>query len=169
MTQATSPSDGSDSLNRRNLLRLRAASIGASLIACVPASPAQGEQSAQVNSNADRISDAPPLPREDHSEARARTIDNLKRIGLAMGGYAAANHGRFPAAAIRKDGKPLLSWRVALLPFLDVYRGARLYHKFRLDEPWNSPHNGGIRGSYRQGPGILFHVLSRIHRSGGTL
>ena len=38
---------------------------------------------------------APP-PGDDHPEARARTIDNLKRMGLAMGGYAHANDGRFP-------------------------------------------------------------------------
>jgi hypothetical protein len=88
--------------------------------------------------------DKPSLPGEDHHEARAKTIDNLKRIGLAMGGYACANGGRFPAAAICKDGKPLLSWRVALLPLLDVYRGARLYKKFRLDEPWDSLHNTAL-------------------------
>jgi hypothetical protein len=47
--------------------------------------------------------------------------------------------GRFHAAAIcDKGGKPLLSWRVALLPFLeeDV-----LYKEFRKDEPWDSAHN----------------------------
>jgi Protein of unknown function (DUF1559) len=85
-----------------------------------------------------------PLPGDDHPGARARTIDNLKRIGLAMGGYAHSNDGRFPPAALYKDGKPLLSWRVALLPFLHVYRGARLYQKFRLDEPWDSPHNEAL-------------------------
>ena len=88
--------------------------------------------------------DSAPLPGDDHPEARARTIDNLKRIGLAMGGYAHANDGRFPPAALYKDGKPLLSWRVAVLPFLHVYRGARLYQKFRLDEPWDSPHNDAL-------------------------
>ncbi len=141
MTQPTSPSDGSDSLNRRDLLRLGAASAGVPLIALVPTNPAQGQQSDQFKPDAAPVTDAPPLPGEDHTEARARTIDNLKRMGLAMGGYAVANHGRFPAAAIHKDGKPLLSWRVALLPFLDVYHGARLYRKFRLDEPWDSSHN----------------------------
>jgi hypothetical protein len=35
-------------------------------------------------------------------------------------------------------GKALLSWRVALLPYL----GEReLYGQFKLDEPWDSPHN----------------------------
>src|SRR5262249_52947907 len=46
---------------------------------------------------------------------------------------------RFPAAAIvDKDGKPLLSWRVAILPYLDE---KELYEQFHLDEPWDSEHN----------------------------
>ena len=40
-------------------------------------------------------------------------------LGLAMNNFARdRGRNRYPAAAIRKDGKPLLSWRVALLPFL---------------------------------------------------
>jgi DNA repair exonuclease SbcCD ATPase subunit len=35
-------------------------------------------------------------------------------------------------------GKALLSWRVALLPFLAEND---LYKQFKLDEPWDSPHN----------------------------
>ncbi len=37
-----------------------------------------------------------------------------------------------------KDGKPLLSWRVAILPYLEQQE---LYNKFKLDEPWDSPNN----------------------------
>jgi hypothetical protein len=49
------------------------------------------------------------------------------------------NRRAFPAAAIySKDGKPLLSWRVALLPYLDQ---KNLFNQFKLDEPWDSPHN----------------------------
>jgi len=44
-----------------------------------------------------------------------------------------------PAAAIcDKTGQPLLSWRVALLPYLEQNQ---LYQRFRLDEPWDSPNN----------------------------
>jgi hypothetical protein len=65
-------------------------------------------------------------------------------LGIALNGFARTNNGRFPPAAISKNGKPLLSWRVAILPFLDIYRDARLYRKFRLDEPWDSPHNKAL-------------------------
>jgi Protein of unknown function (DUF1559) len=48
-------------------------------------------------------------------------------------------HHRFPPAAVcGKDGKPLLSWRVLLLPFIEQ---DDLYKQFHLDEPWDSPHN----------------------------
>jgi hypothetical protein len=69
---------------------------------------------------------------------RVQSVNNLKRIGLAMHNYHDAYRG-LPDPAIRdKDGKPLLSWRVALLPFVEE---ARLYQEFRLDEPWDSEHN----------------------------
>jgi hypothetical protein len=45
---------------------------------------------------------------------------------------------RFPAPAICKNGKLLLSWRVTLLPFMGEQG---LYAKFQLDEPWDSAHN----------------------------
>jgi prepilin-type processing-associated H-X9-DG protein len=47
-------------------------------------------------------------------------------------------YGRFPARARVKDGKPLLSWRVSILPFIE---GDALYKQFHLDEPWDSEHN----------------------------
>jgi prepilin-type processing-associated H-X9-DG protein len=69
---------------------------------------------------------------------RAQCVNNLKQIALAAHNYVSAMGG-FPAAAIvDKGGKPLLSWRVALLPYLDQNP---LYQKFHLDEPWDSPHN----------------------------
>jgi hypothetical protein len=70
--------------------------------------------------------------------ARDRSSKNLMQIGLAMHSYHDV-HKTFPAAAIYdKQGKPLLSWRVAILPFLEENA---LYKEFHLDEPWDSPHN----------------------------
>ena len=44
----------------------------------------------------------------------------MELFGLAMNNSPSLQaRGRSPPAAIRKDGKPFLSWRVALLPFLD--------------------------------------------------
>ncbi|MBX9624393.1 MAG: DUF1559 domain-containing protein, partial [Gemmataceae bacterium] len=72
------------------------------------------------------------------ASARMESANNLKQIGIAMHNYADA-HGSFPPAAITdKDGKPLLSWRVALLPYIEQ---DALYRQFKLDEPWDSEHN----------------------------
>ena len=72
------------------------------------------------------------------SSRSARCRERLKHVGLAMHDYL-ATHESFPAAAIAgRDGRPLLSWRVAILPQL----GHRALHdQFRRDEPWDSPHN----------------------------
>jgi prepilin-type processing-associated H-X9-DG protein len=72
---------------------------------------------------------------------RAQCVNNEKQMALGLHNYSAVN-GHFPPAAIRdQNGKPLLSWRVALLPFIE--EGA-LYKEFKLDEPWDSPHNKAL-------------------------
>src|SRR5438477_2970944 len=72
---------------------------------------------------------------------RAQCVHNLKQIGLAMHNYRSANDA-FPMPAITdKNGKPLLSWRVAILPFIEQ---GELYNKFHTDEPWDSPHNKAL-------------------------
>jgi hypothetical protein len=78
-------------------------------------------------------------------EAAARTQDqnNLKQFSLAMHNFASTYNGGFPqAAAFRApDGTPLLSWRVAILPYIEQ---DYLYKQFHLDEPWDSPHNKSL-------------------------
>jgi hypothetical protein len=70
--------------------------------------------------------------------ARAQSANNLKQLGLAMHNYAATYGTLPPAAVYSKEGKPLLSWRVQLLPFIEQ---DDLYKEFHLDEAWDSPHN----------------------------
>ncbi len=68
---------------------------------------------------------------------RAQCVNNTKQIMLAMYNFQSA-HGAFPRDITDNKGKPLLSWRVAILPYLDQ---GSLHAKFKLDEPWDSPHN----------------------------
>jgi hypothetical protein len=81
----------------------------------------------------------PGLARADDDPVqRSKSINNLKHIALAFHNYHSANN-HFPAAAIMSaENKPLLSWRVAILPYLE---GQALYEEFHLDEAWDSPHN----------------------------
>jgi prepilin-type processing-associated H-X9-DG protein len=69
---------------------------------------------------------------------RTQCVNNLKQIALAMHNYHSANNTFPRAASINDNGKPLLSWRVAILPYLGYQE---LYNKFNLDEPWDSAHN----------------------------
>jgi hypothetical protein len=76
-------------------------------------------------------------------EAARRTVatNNVKQIMLALFNYMDA-YNSFPAHAIySSDGKPLLSWRVRILPYLEQQA---LYNKFHLDEPWDSEHNKSL-------------------------
>jgi prepilin-type processing-associated H-X9-DG protein len=69
---------------------------------------------------------------------RTQSLNNLHQIGLAML-TDESTRGTYPArASFDKQGKPLLSWRVHMLPYLDQ---EALYKQFRLDEPWDSEHN----------------------------
>ena len=99
---------------------------------------------------------APLAPIDEKQQtARRQSIHNLRMISLAMHNAINNNAGRFPAAAISKDGKPILSWRVALLPYLGE-KG--LFDKFHLDEPWDSAHNKAL---LHQMPTVYVPVLRK--------
>jgi RNA polymerase sigma factor (sigma-70 family) len=68
---------------------------------------------------------------------RERSRKSLQRVAFAVHDYVDV-HGHLPTDILGKDGKPLLSWRVAILPQLD---NEFLYSQFKLDEPWDSEHN----------------------------
>lgn len=70
--------------------------------------------------------------------AAASSINKVKNIATALLAYH-KDKGKFPpAATLSKEGKPLLSWRVQILPYLGHNF---LYKQFRQNEPWDSEHN----------------------------
>src|SRR4051794_8214857 len=66
-----------------------------------------------------------------------KSANSLKQLALAFHNYEAAN-GRMATNQPAKDGKPGLSWRVQVLPYLEQ---DDLYRQFKLDEPWDSEAN----------------------------
>jgi WD40 repeat protein/tRNA A-37 threonylcarbamoyl transferase component Bud32 len=70
--------------------------------------------------------------------SRSRVVPQMQTIVVATVNFADSNGGALPTAITGKDGRPLLSWRVALLPYVGQ---DPLYKEFHLDEPWDSPHN----------------------------
>jgi hypothetical protein len=69
---------------------------------------------------------------------RIRCMNNLKSIGLALHNYY-DTYGSFPPPYLPdKEGRPMHSWRVLILPYLDQQA---LYEAYDFDEPWDGPNN----------------------------
>jgi hypothetical protein len=81
----------------------------------------------------------PVEPADGDAEKQHNTsANNLKQLALATINYADANKGRLPTDIVDKDGKPLLSWRIELLPYIEQ---DALSREFKRDQPWDSEHN----------------------------
>jgi hypothetical protein len=69
---------------------------------------------------------------------RNNDLTRMKAIATALNAYC-DRYGTYPPPSlVDPTGKPLLSWRVLILPFLGH---KDLYDEFALDQPWNSPLN----------------------------
>jgi len=80
----------------------------------------------------------PAIQAAREAARRAQCANNLKMIGLALAQYE-SQYGRFPPAYIADaDGKPMHSWRVLILPYLDE---ESLYSEYDFSEPWDGPKN----------------------------
>jgi len=110
---------------------------------------------------------------EEHratSAQRQRSLNNLKRIALAFHNYNEAT-GHLPGDIQDKDGKALLSWRVAILPYVGQ---EDLYKQFKLDQPWDSEHNlkllSKIPTTYLAGiePEAATHTYYQVFAGPGT-
>jgi tRNA A-37 threonylcarbamoyl transferase component Bud32/tetratricopeptide (TPR) repeat protein len=74
---------------------------------------------------------------------RETSMRSLGVLVTAMHAYH-EKHKEFPKPAIMEaSGRPLLSWRVALLPHLGI-RYEQLYKHFKVNEPWDSENNRAL-------------------------
>ena len=87
------------------------------------------------------------------SGRREKCRDNLRQIAFALHQYH-DEYGSFPpAVTYGPDGGAWHSWRVLLLPYFarrepsDV--DEELVERYRLEEPWNSPHNLAAIAEFR--------------------
>jgi prepilin-type processing-associated H-X9-DG protein len=81
---------------------------------------------------------APPIAAAREAAERAQRLNLFKQLALALVNYESVHGVWVERASYDPAGRPLLSWRVHLLPYLDQQA---LYAEFHLDEPWDSPHN----------------------------
>ena len=79
----------------------------------------------------------PAIQSAQGAAARMSSANNLKQIGLAMHNHHLVHH-ELPGNTSDRNEKPMLSWRVKILPFIGE---EALYHRFHQDEPWDSEHN----------------------------
>jgi len=80
-----------------------------------------------------------PAQQSNHTgRGRSRCANNLHTIGLALQNYNDA-YGCFPPVCTTdENGKPMHSWRVLILPFIEQ---RALYDRYDFNEPWDGPHN----------------------------
>lgn len=80
------------------------------------------------------------IPRHGGREAarRAQLRNQLRQIGVALHNYE-ADYGQFPPAYIAdEEGRPMHSWRVLILPYLEE---EWLYEQYDFQKPWDHPDN----------------------------
>ena len=72
---------------------------------------------------------------------RSQSMNNLKQIGLALHMYHDTHKSFPPAYVADAAGKPLYSWRVLILPYIEQNG---LYEQFDKTKAWDAPENIGI-------------------------
>jgi len=101
----------------------------------------------------------PSFPAAREAARRMMCSNNMKQIVIAFHDYH-EEHGHFPPAySVDEDGKPLHSWRVLILPYIEQ---EALYEQIRLDEPWDSEYN---RQFHEAVPGIFLCRSNPQHNS----
>lgn len=79
---------------------------------------------------------------------RSSCSNNLKQIGIALHNYHDTNRA-LPAQSITDEtGRPMHSWRVMLLPFIEQ---KALYDRYDFSQPWDSEANREVREAYVYG------------------
>jgi hypothetical protein len=64
--------------------------------------------------------------------------NNMRSIVLAFHDYHDTHNALPPLYTVDENGKPLHSWRVLILPYIEQQQ---LYWQIKFDEPWDSEHN----------------------------
>lgn len=68
-------------------------------------------------------------------------LNNLRILGAALRDYHQAHGALPPVYTTDENGKPLCSWRVAILPYLERND---LYSQYQLQEQWDGQHNAKV-------------------------
>jgi len=80
----------------------------------------------------------PAIQAAREAARRMQCTNNIKQILLALHNYHDVFGALPPLYTVDANGKPLHSWRVLILPFIEQMA---LYEQIRFDEPWDSEYN----------------------------
>lgn len=88
---------------------------------------------------------------EAERKKRSAAAMNIREIGLAFHNFH-LKHGYFPSESTKLPAaKHPVSWRIAILPFLEQQE---LFEQYNLDEPWDSENNKRL---LNQVPAVFRH------------
>ncbi len=87
-----------------------------------------------------KTAEAQRIESEKQKRVETKRDQNLKRIAKAFIDWEEAN-GDYPNNSYDVTGKPLLSWRVQILPWLGL---EELYDQFQFGEAWDSTKNKAL-------------------------
>jgi hypothetical protein len=96
----------------------------------------------------------------DVSATKMKTQNNLKQIGLAVHNFHDTMQ-HMPMDIVSPDGKPLMSWRVAILPYIEQ---DNMYRSLDMTKAWDDPVNAKVLA---QMPSV-FQVFGRDAGKGKT-
>ena len=83
----------------------------------------------------------PAIQNAREAGLRSSCVGDLKFVGLALNSYCDARRCFPPAYHADTEGKPMHSWRVLVLPFIEQ---GSLYKRYSFGEPWNAPANRAL-------------------------
>lgn len=84
---------------------------------------------------------SPIIRRDGRTAYRYNCQGNMKFIAMALLNYHDVYNCFPPAYVADKNGKPMHSWRVLILPYLEEQK---LYNAYNFNEPWDGPNNGKL-------------------------
>lgn len=124
-------------MRSRSIARLLHLLCGGIILAVLGAIPMNAAEKEEPKKEEAKKEEPKPVVKDTKANV-AKSMNNLRNLALAIHTYHDANNKLPEAAILDKKGKPLLSWRVTILPYIEE---AQLYKQFKMDEPWDSAHN----------------------------
>jgi hypothetical protein len=87
-----------------------------------------------------------PAFKKSHDSPEGRCRFQLRQLAQALLAYHDQYGSLPPACVLDQTGKPMHSWRVQMLPFLEQ---RDMYEAYDFSQPWNSATNAAVSGVVR--------------------